>query len=461
MKLNNLLKHFTIVIFSLMLLTLPISKFNFSPTKEKSVVETNIQPPLPTDFFGDWNYPEYWFHINTFNPEDFEITYKEPTNNNDYWKHKKAKTDGIGLESFRQYTSEFNTAIEQGYKGYYWKDYYYFAINNSDGIYLIDPEWNVLNSLKYLEDWIVWNNNKNSNSDYISIRKPWDGVELGFITNGNLSFIETISDFNRFDENLLLTFEDIEKCSLYIKTPELLDKKSTTSWTYIIGNDIYDKSYMNDQWLFIHNLRVDFQPYYYIPAFKDRNFYDEQSFENNKQSLYDLSIDNDGLSMWFDNLYNDEYSFKDFKYGDDGINGFEDELIIQLNSKFISLYGIDELGHDRMQGIYAIEDIRRDDLNIIYTDENGDILNDDFNDYKMSEFDQINIEISTSDTSFVTKNDEAINFELNVPNDIETPSRNPNNDWLFILIPIILFFIVISGLIIWFLKYKKMKNTFK
>ena len=145
--------------------------------------------------------------------------------------------------------------------------------------------------------------------------------------------------------------------------------------------------------------------------------------------------------------------FNDFKAR------FENDLGLKLNEQFISDYGIDMLGHDRLQGVkYNEEDIRRNDLVINYYDSSNQLITDN---KQLKEYRWINIDVQAKDTNFV--NDGNLQISLDTSNlpfgwtPIDPSVKVNNLNWLWILLGIVGAIGIIS--LIGFVIYKNKKSN--
>ena len=329
---------------------------------------------LPCDLFGDWSYPKFWK-----NKHSDEVLFEKPS---EWWKYKKYSShEGIGLQSTKNYTKDFNTAILNGYtEGIYYDKYIDAVANNPEGWYLLEPDW-ILNDVDYyLEDFLVWNCNTNTEQEWITwnddIALDWSTSDHSIVSIDDKDGFEPISNYNL----LGLTIGGLEE-EYGVLTLDFNSRNNTPFFDW-------EQRTSPTEFLFhtnhITNYSVNIE---------------------NKEDICDGRITNDWLQKEILKFSN-ETLFSDFK------NQFENDLFLKLNEQFINDYEIEALGHDKMQGVKTNEeDIGINDLEMNYYDNLGNLITDN---KKLKEYESIKMDLKSHESFFVKENE--IKAEINTAN---------------------------------------------
>ncbi len=411
---------------------------------------------LPYDFFGQYNHGEVWevkYKATIDDEMTTEVIYgrdevNELHNSEDwyYWWHEKKAdevTNGIGIKSFQNYTSMFHKAINKGYIPYYYNQGKYDLSEDPelDGFIGINPDWTLLNFAYYMEDWIVWNWNERLNNDPLIVATP---ENVSFViyspslsqTSIELEELEENWENETFGENKLWGINNLIKdvplneewSDIYID----FEEETLYNWTYdnVATSYSFNAPALENTILLSHekkSIKNKFNPYIVHNKFRN-NFYLETKFNQFR-------------------------------------NEFEDYLIKGLNYEFIKEYGIEELGHDRNQGIYLTEDIRKDDLEINYyksIDNNLFLINNLEDEKKLKDFNEIIVEIKTLNDSLIVEENETISiiFEPNKElNSNTTPLYNSDKNLLFKFLFLLILLSVVFFIVFFSKKEKSSKEN--
>ncbi len=453
--------------------------FNFfSKEFNKNDLERNNQnksfsldkDALPYDFFGQYNHEGVY--LVSYIPEGGSANWVEKIlygidevkefYESDEWQNaslhnqifllSEEVTNGIGIKSFQNYTSMFHNSINEGYVPYYYNQGKYDLSEDPelDGFIGINPNWTLLSFSYYMEDWIVWNWNER-------LDKDWYDPTLVAINN------ETSND------NTSFKFYAPKISDIFINNSYLLEnnlKNETIGNNLLRGVRFYMWNYVTYEQTTNISIFMDEKPKYtweYNP-YKTSYYFSAPRLENrivlsNKDETINDKFDSNIVHNEFRNNFYLETEFNEFK------NEFEDYLIKGLNYEFIKEYGIEELGHDRNQGIYLIEDIRKNDLEINYyklIDDDLFLINNLEGEKELKDFDEIIVEIKTSNDSLIVEENETISIKFEPKKELNSniaPPYNWDNKNSFLII--FLFLLVLLFIVFFIVFFSKKEKASK
>ncbi len=396
MKSSIIIPFVFISLFSSNIINLSTSNSNFDKFDNSIAKEVEwTEEALPTDFFGDYNHPEFWINTGTN-----EIFYEKPQTPGMYDYYPEY--EGKGITTFTNYTKSFNQAIINGYDPYY-KDRYINTIeSNPNGFKALNSNWTLLDFSSYMEDWIIWNWNEVLDKDKNdSSQKATNSGEIFDISFWGYTSYDTINEMEE-NGNGDLTLKEIEISNLGINSEYYLsfEKQPIFSWSEDqLGIAKYYSTYKLEEKI--------------LPP-------------TEKESILDANINYSHYHEWLQSNLDQGNEFKTYK------DWFEKNIILELNKDFIEEYGESELGHDYNQGYHQIEDIRLDDLDITYYElENNTWKEIEENKYdeNLSNFLEIKTVVKTKNTNIFFNENEEISFTLNVKEELKVPEKitNPGN----------------------------------
>ncbi len=368
-------------IYLLQLFTLNLNSLETNNQKNSSRKIEWTEEALPTNFFGDYSYPEFWVNKNSG-----EVEYEKPNNIDEYEYHFSHV--GSGISSFTYYTSLFNQAIlEENYNPTYKNKYINAVENNPNGFQALNSNWKIANFSSYVEDWIIWNWNEELNMDFM------DSSQLA--TNDNLNFV-------------------IKIYGNFYTTNELQTSSSN------IGNSSLDDYHIEELGI-SNNYTIVFEE---EPTFDMTLNNETSSFQFSTYSLEQKLLPPTKQYVISEKDFNEDYYHSQLKKDLDQNDSFENYkdwferkiIINELNKDFIEEYGEGELGHDYNQGYHQIEDIRLDDLDITYYElENNTWKEIEKNKYdeNLSNFLEIKTVVKTKNTNIFFKEDQEISIIFN------------------------------------------------
>ncbi len=389
----------------------PILKFTNNTTlsfkDEKSSDINWTEESFPRDFFGDYSYPEFW----VLNGTD-EVIYENPYSPS-YTYYEAHK--GRGIITFKEYTGLFNKAVLQGYEPYYLDTYNEGINNNPNGFIALNGEWSVFELMAYIEDWVIWNWNENLDMDSTDSTQTatHDNVNIRISFKNEYAYsIEEVVDDGWSDYPInFSTFRGIgvrDGYSIYF------DKEPLFEYEYEEFTNTY------------------FYSGYYL---EDRLF-----LPSEKNDISQIS--DDEFDEWTKSSFTLEDDFNFFK------NEFENQLIIELNDEFISEYGVDELGHDRSQGIYSLEDTRLEDLDITYYElSNKEWIEVVDENKELKEFEQIKIDVKSNEESLVVDTENNLNFITQNSTEVTPPTNDSSLWWMWTIFAVLILTLIVSTLV--------------